>query len=74
MERTPRHDLPHGLKTAAITLKVVALLRMKRISAVWIHHIGMVSRRERRTTLVLPPAARHVAFALDRLAMSQAPP
>lgn len=74
MERTPRHDLPHGLKTAAITLKVVALLRMKRIRAVWIHLVGTVSRRGWGTTLVLPPAARHLAFALDRLAMSQVPP
>ena len=74
------------LKAAAVTLNVIALLRtvsmgggwlrarMKRIRAVWIHHVGMVSRRGRRTTLVLPPAARHVASALDRLARPQAPP
>ena len=74
------------LKAAAVTLNVIALLRtvsmgggwlrarMKRIRAVWIHHVGMVSRRGRRTTLVLPPAARHVSLALDRLARSQAPP
>ena len=74
------------LKAAAVTLNVVALLRtvsmgggwlrtrMKRIRAVWIHHVGMVSRRGRRTTVALPPAARHVSLALDRPARSQAPP
>ena len=73
------------LTSAAITLNVVVLrrmvsmsgewlrVRMKRIKAVWTHHVGMVSRRGRRTTLDLPPAARHLALALDRLARSYAP-
>ena len=74
------------LRAAAITLNVVALLRvaamgsewlrarMKRLRAVWLHHIGMISRRRRRTTLFLPPAARHLVMDLDGLACSRAPP
>ena len=74
------------LQVAAITLNVVALVRMaamdrewrparmKRIRAVWIHHVGIISRRGRRITLVLPSAARHLATALNRLACSRAPP
>ena len=41
---------------------------MKRLRAVWLHHVGIISRRGRRTTLFLPPAAQHLVRSLDRLA------
>ena len=69
------------LQAAAITLNVVARLRvtamggewlrvrMKRLRAIWLHHVGIISRRGRRTTLFLPAAAQHLVRALDVTAL-----
>ena len=49
-------------------------VRMKRIRAVWIHHVARVVRHGRQTMLVLGAAGAHLMAARQRMNLAMPPP
>ena len=49
-------------------------VRMKRIRAVWIHHVARVVRHGRQTMLVLGAASAHLLAARQRMNLAMPPP